>query len=87
VQIFKGPDFPREGAGVTFYEHNDFEGVRLAVRMEPQDYKKEPPNLHLLPQSFGDRISSIKIEGWSSSGEFAEFVFEDEFIGNQIRPE
>ena len=87
VRIFKGPDFPREGAEVIFFEHVDFEGARLPIRMEPMDYKKEAPNLHLLPQSFGDIISSIKIEGWSSSSEFTELVFEDEFIGNEMRPE
>ena len=57
------------------------------IRMEPMDYKKELPNLHLLPQSFGDSISAIKVEGWASSGEFTEMVFEDEFIGNRMRPE
>ncbi len=87
VQIFKGPNFPSDGADVVFYEHPEFEGQRLMIRMEPQDYKKELPNLHLLPQSFGDTISAIKIEGWASSGEFTEMVFDDEFIGNDMRPE
>ena len=63
IRIFKGPDFPREGAEVILFQHVDFEGVRLPIRMETMDYKKEIPNLHLLPQSFGDIISSIKIEG------------------------
>ena len=40
----------------------------------------------MLPQNFGDMISSIKIEGWASSGEFSEMVFEDEFIGNEMNP-
>ena len=57
------------------------------IRMETMDYKQELHNLHLLPQSFGDSISAIKIEGWASSGEFTEMVFEDEFIGNRMRPE
>ena len=87
IRIFKGPDFPREGAEVILFQHVDFEGARLPIRMEAMDYKKEIPNLHLLPQSFGDIISSIKIEGWSSSSEFTELVFEDEFIGNAMRPE
>ncbi len=51
------------------------------------DFKKELPNLHLLPDSFGDTISAVKIEGWSSSTEFTELVFEDEFIGNDMWPE
>ena len=87
IRIFKGPDFPRDGAEVVFYEHPDFEGAPLPIRMEPSEYKKELPNLHLLPQNFGDSISAIKIEGWASSGEFTEMVFEDEFIGNNMRPE
>ena len=87
IRIFKGPDFPPDGAEVVFYEHPDFEGAPLAIRMEPMDYKKELPNLHLLPQNFGDSISAVKIEGWASSGEFTEMVFEDEFIGNHMHPE
>lgn len=87
IRMFKGPDFPSDGAEVTFYEHPDFEGGQLSVRMEPTEFKKEYPNLHLLPQNFGDSISAIKIEGWASSGEFTEMVFEDEFIGNEMRPE
>ena len=87
IRIFKGPDFPRDGAEVVFYEHPEFEGASIPIRMEPSEYKKELPNLHLLPQNFGDSISAIKIEGWASSGEFTELVFEDEFIGNRMRPE
>ncbi len=87
IRLFKGPDFPPHGVDVVFYEHPEFEGASLSVRMEPMEYKKELPNLHLLPQNFGDSISAIKIEGWASSGEFTEMVFEDEFIGNQMRPE
>ncbi len=87
VRIFKGPDFPPGGAEVIFFEHIDFEGAKLPIRLNPMDYKKEIPNLHALPQSFGDIISSIKIEGWSSSSEFTEPVFVDEFNGSQIRPE
>ena len=87
IRIFKGPDFPSHGAEVVFYEHPDFEGAPLPIRMEPSEYKKELPNLHLLPQNFGDSISAVKIEGWASSGEFTEMVFEDEFIGNRMRPE
>lgn len=87
IRMFKGPDFPPDGAEVVFYEHPDFEGGKLQVRMEPSEFKKEFPNLHLLPQSFGDSISAIKIEGWASSGEFTEMVFDDEFIGNDMRPE
>ena len=87
IRIFKGPDFPRDGAEVVFYEHPEFEGASIPIRMEPSEYKKELPNLHLIPQNFGDSISAIKIEGWASSGEFTELVFEDEFIGNRMRPE
>ena len=87
VKIFKGPDFPAEGTDIHFFEHIDFEGAKLTIRMEPFEYKKEIPNLHVLPQNFADMISSVKIEGWSSSSEFTELMFEDEFIGNDMRPE
>lgn len=87
IRILKGPHCPRDGADVIFYEHPDFEGESLTVRMNPMDFKKELPNLHILPDNFGDSISAIKIEGWSSSTEFTELVFEDEFIGNAMRPE
>ena len=87
VRIFKGPDFPPEGAEVTFFEHVDFEGAKLAIQMGPADYKKEITNFSHLPQYFNDVVSSIKIEGWSTSAEFTEMVFQDEFIGNQMHPE
>ena len=87
VRIIKGPDFPAQGAEVTFFEHVDFEGSKLTIRMEATDRKKEIPNFHYLPQKFNDVVSSIKIEGWSSSAEFTDMVFEDEFIDNSMRPE
>ncbi|HHZ91041.1 TPA: hypothetical protein EYN65_11080 [Candidatus Poribacteria bacterium] len=87
VRIIKGPDFPPQGAEVTFFEHVDFEGSKLTIRMDAKDHKKEIPNFHYLPQQFNDVVSSIKIEGWSTSAEFTEMVFEDEFIGNRMRPE
>ena len=87
VRIFKGPDFPPSGAEVIFFEHIDFEGARLPIRITQTEFKKEIPDLHLLPQSFGNIISSIKIEGWTSSSEFSEIVFDDEFIGSRVRPE
>ena len=87
VRILKGPNCPPTGARVLFYEHIDFEGGILPIEVRPMDFKKEIPNLHMLPQSFGDIISSIKIEGWSSSSEFGEVVFQDEFEGVQLRPE
>ena len=87
VRIIKGSDFPPQGAEVTFFEHVDFEGSKLTIRMDAKDHKKEIPNFHYLPQQFNDVVSSIKIEGWSTSAEFTEMVFEDEFIGNRMRPE
>ena len=87
VRVFKGPDCPLTGIDVIFYEHRDFEGAELRINLKPEEYKVEIPNLHILPQSFGDVISSVKIEGWSSSSQFNETVFEDEFIGNALRPE
>lgn len=86
VRIFKGPDFPPGGARVIFYEHIDFEGAQLVIEMKPSDFRKEIPNLSLLPQSFGNIISSIKIEGWTASTQFTELVFSDEFDGEELKP-
>ena len=85
--VRKGPDFPPQGAEVTFFEHVDFKGSKLTIRMEAKDRKKEIPNFHYLSLQFNDAVSSIKTEGWSSSAEFTNMVFEDEFIGNNMRPE
>jgi len=87
VRIIKGPDCPPTGTRVIFFEHVNFEGARLPIEILPRDVIKEIPNLHVLPQSFGDMISSIKIEGWSSSSEFNETVFEDEFYLDRMKPE
>ena len=87
IRIIKAASFPAAGLKVVFYEHPEFEGAQLPVHMGPMDFKKELPNLHMLPQSFGDIISAVKIEGWSSSSEFAETVYQDEFDGVQMRPE
>jgi regulation of enolase protein 1 (concanavalin A-like superfamily) len=87
VRIIKGPDCPPTGSRVIFFEHVNFEGARLPIEILPRDVIKEIPNLHALPQSFGDMISSIKIEGWSSSSEFNKTVFEDEFYLDKMKPE
>lgn len=87
IRLFKGPDAPPQGGQIVLYEHPNFEGSKLTINMRPMDIKKEIPNLHILPQSFGDIISGIKISGWSSSKEFTEVVFEDEFDGTQMKPE
>ncbi len=87
LRIFKGPNCPPTGARVIFYEHPNFEGAQLPIEIRPMDFKKEIPNLHLLYQDFGDIISAVKIEGWSSSSEFSEIMFQDEFDGIQMHPE
>lgn len=87
IRIFKGPDAPKEGGQVILFEHINFEGAKLPINMPPMDFKKEIPNLHILPQSFGDMISSIKISGWTSASEFVDIIFEDEFDGNLMRSE
>jgi regulation of enolase protein 1 (concanavalin A-like superfamily) len=87
VQISKGPEYPAKGCSVIFYAEPDFGGASLAIQIKPEDNRKNIPNLHILPQNFGDKISSIKIEGWSSSGEFTQVVFQEEFNGTSIKPE
>ncbi|HIA69259.1 TPA: hypothetical protein EYN98_25120, partial [Candidatus Poribacteria bacterium] len=59
----------------------------MPIHMNPTDRVKEISNLHLLPQNFGDSVSAIKIQSWASSGEFTGLVFEDEFLGNEMRRE
>ena len=87
LRITKGPNFPRTPIEVILYEHPEYEGANLSIPIGPSEFKKEIPNLHVLPQSFGDSISAVKIEGWSSAQEFPQIVYFDEFIGNQMNPE
>ena len=87
VRVIKGPDCPKEGIHVFLYQHANYEGSRLPLSLSAKEFKIELPNLHILPQSFGDMISSVKIEGWSSSSEFNTTVFEDEFDGINMNPE
>ncbi|MBC8234381.1 DUF1349 domain-containing protein [bacterium] len=87
VRISKGPEYPVEGCAVIFFAESDFGGASLPIKIKPEDYRKNIPNLHILPNNFGDKISSIKIEGWSSAGEFTQVVFQEEFNRNSIRPE
>ena len=87
TRIIKGPNCPPEGVHVTFFEHVNFEGARLPIEILPRDVIKAISNLHALPQSFGDMISSIKIEGWASSLEFDTLVFDDEFTGDIMKPD
>ncbi|HIE28071.1 TPA: DUF1349 domain-containing protein [Candidatus Poribacteria bacterium] len=87
VRISKGPEYPAAGCAVIFYAEPDFGGASLAIKISPEDYRKNIPNLHILPNNFGDKISSIKVEGWSSAGEFTQVVFQEEFNGASVRPE
>ena len=87
IKIRRGPDFPPTGCKVIFYEHINFEGQALTVELSPIDYYKELPDLHTQSQFFGDIISSIKIESWTSGSGllFTELAFSDEF--DSLRPE
>ena len=87
VRIHKGPNFPPTGCKIYFYEHINFEGAILPIEITPADARKEIPNLHILPQSFGDLISSVKIEGWASSGEFTTAEFQEEFSTTMLDPQ
>ncbi len=87
VRILKGTDCPRQGCEVIFYADPNFGGAALPIRIGPEDNRKNIPNLHILPKSFGDKISSIKVEGWSSSGEFTETAWQDEFDSARMKAE
>ncbi len=56
MRIIKGPDFPDNGTNVVFYEHPEFKGVFLPIRMEPSVSKIEIPD-------YKYSVFSIKIEG------------------------
>jgi regulation of enolase protein 1 (concanavalin A-like superfamily) len=81
IRIYKGPNFPRRGCRAVFYSEEDFSGLVLPMEMRPADYVKDLSDLRLLPSSFNNLISSIKIEGWAASSEFDTVVFQDEFHG------
>jgi len=86
IKVFRGPNFPRNGCKALFYEHIEFEGQALPIELGPLEYHKMLPNLHTQAQFFGDIISSIKLESWTSggAGRFREIVFLDEF--DTLRP-
>lgn len=86
LRIHKGPNFPTRGCRVLLYAEPGFEGAKLAIEMRPSDYRKEFPDLSLLPQSFGDRISSVSIVGTSDKSRFDAVVFEDDFAGASAEP-
>ena len=87
IRVYKGPDCPREGCKIIFYQRPEFEGEELSIFLDQVDYKKEISDLRLVPEGFGNKILSVKIEGWTSSTEFTEIVFQDEFDRSQMRPE
>jgi len=87
IRIYKGPDCPSEGFRIILYRLPNFEGESLPIEISPVDYKKEIPDLRLLPETIGNVISAIKIEAWTSSTEFSEIVFQDEFDRGQLKKE
>ncbi|GIX06578.1 MAG: hypothetical protein KatS3mg115_0981 [Candidatus Poribacteria bacterium] len=86
IRIFKGPNFPPGGCKVVFYEHIDFQGASLPIEILPRDSVVEIPDLSALPERWSRTISSVSIEGWSTSTEFTQLVFHDEFSGEQLDP-
>ena len=87
IRIYKGPDCPSEGFRVFLYRLPNFEGESLPIEISKMDYKKEIPDLRLLPETIGNSIASIKFEAWTSSTEFSEIVFQDEFDRGQLKSE
>lgn len=93
VRVTKGPDFPAQGAKVRLYEHIDFSGPHLEIPMTTAHLKQELPELRMMQMvggqyasTFGDAVSSVQIEGWASSGEYADVVFDDEFGNTEMDP-
>jgi hypothetical protein len=87
IRIYKGPDCPSEGFRIILYRRPNFEGESLPIEISKMDYKKEIPDLRALPETIGNSIASIKIEAWTSSTEFSEIVFQDEFDRGQLKSE
>lgn len=85
-RILKGPNFPAGGCRVIFYERVDFQGAAFPVQITARDAVIEVPDLSLLPERWGGIISSIRVEGWTSGGEFTVLVFQDEFNGARMNP-
>ncbi|MBT3271197.1 hypothetical protein HN371_28920 [Candidatus Poribacteria bacterium] len=83
-RILKGPDFPRDGCKVIFYEHIDFQGASLPIDVMARDAVIEVPDMRALPERFEAKISSVRIEGWTGSSEFSEAVFYDEFDEHEL---
>jgi len=86
VRVTKGPDFPAQGAKVRLYEHIDFAEPHLEIPMTTAHLKQEIPELRMMQMvggqyasTYGDSVSSVQVEGWSSSGEYSDVIFDDEF--------
>ena len=78
-RIIKGSNFPPTGCKVIFYEHIDFGGASLPIEVLPRDSVIEVNDMRLLPEQFDKKISSVRIEGWTSSTDYSQSVFMDEF--------
>lgn len=83
-RILKGPNFPNGGCKVVFYERVDFQGAAFPIQVTARDAVIEVPDLSLLPERWNGAVSSIRVEGWTSGGEFTVLVYQDEFNAPQL---
>ncbi len=61
LRIQRGPNFPFKGCRVLFFERQYFQGRYMTIELNPREFYKEIMNLHMIPERFGDVISSVKI--------------------------
>ncbi|MAF12151.1 hypothetical protein CMK11_17030 [Candidatus Poribacteria bacterium] len=85
VRVHKGPDCPPIGCRVQLFAQPLFEGEPFSIDVTPQESIVEIPDVGALPQEMPQTLGSVKIEGWTSSTEFSQVVFQDEFDGTRLR--
>ena len=84
MRVLKGPDCPDVGCRIQLFPNADFDGVPVSVKLTQRDSVYEIPDMRALPQSSIQSVGSMKIEGWTSSTEFTDVVFQDEFDGTRL---
>lgn len=96
IRIVKGPDCPREGGEVTFYEKPNFSGVTLPCEMEQKvivqeipDYKADILSIQITvnpPTQNSDELQDSKQQGQETGiyPFFVECFEEPKFTGKKV---